>query len=362
MTEQHQEHASDPPQTQRRLAKRVTIINGLAILFIALAAAVVLAADALLLIFACILCAILLYKLSEIMARRFHMNRKVALTVVVLLLAAIIGLGGWAMAPQISEQSSKLAKEIPAAVERLQGAVQQHPLLKRIASELPPPEQIVKQMGNMVPNAGLFFGGVLGAIGNVIIIIFVGIYFAASPQTYTGGMIRLVPQSKRGRAREVQQELGHTLASWLLGKSASMLIVGVATSVGLSLLGVPLALILGIIAGLLDFIPYLGPIMAGVPAVLLALSISPDLALYTVLLFVGIQLVEGYVLQPLIEARAVDLPPALVIVMQLVFGTLFGFAGVALATPLAAGLAVLVKMLYVEDVLGDRPARKRSPA
>lgn len=360
MSEQHQEHASDPPQTQRRLAKRVTIINGLAILFIALAAAIVLAADALLLVFACILCAILLYKLSEIMARRFHMNRKWALTIVVLVLAAIIGLGSWAMAPQISEQSSKLAKEIPAAVERLQTAVQQHPLLKRVASELPPPEQIVKQMGNMVPNAGLFFGGVLGAIGNVIIIIFVGIYFAASPQLYTNGAIRLVPQSKRPRAREVQQELGHTLASWLLGKAASMLIVGIATSIGLSMLGVPLALILGIIAGLLDFIPYLGPIMAGVPAVLLALSISPELALYTVLLFVGIQLVEGYVLQPLIEARAVDLPPALVVVMQLIFGTLFGFAGVALATPLAAGLAVLVKMLYVEDVLGDRPAQKGS--
>lgn len=360
MTEQTQEHASDPPHTQRRLAKRVTIINGLAILFIALAAAVVLAADALLLIFACILCAILLYKLSEIMARRLHMKRQWALAIVVLLLAAIIGLGSWAMAPQISEQSSKLAKEIPAAVERLQAAVQQHPLLKRLASELPPPEQIVKQMGNMVPNAGLFFGGVLGAIGNLVIIIFVGIYFAASPQLYTNGAIRLVPQNKRPRAREVQQELGNTLASWLLGKAASMLIVGIATSIGLSMLGVPLALILGIIAGLLDFIPYLGPIMAGVPAVLLALSISPELALYTVLLFTGIQLVEGYVLQPLIEARAVDLPPALVVVMQLVFGTLFGFAGVALATPLAAGLAVLVKMLYVEDVLGDRPAQKRN--
>lgn len=362
MTEQHQDHASDPPHTQRRLAKRVTIINGLAILFIALAAAIVLAADALLLIFACILCAILLYKLSEIMARRLHMKRKWALSIVVLALAAIIGLGSWAMAPQISEQSTKLAEEIPAAAERLKSEVERHPLLKRVVAELPPPEQIVKQMGNLVPNAGLFFGGVIGALGNVVIILFVGIYFAASPHTYTTGFIRLIPKSKRSRAREVQQELGDTLASWLLGKGASMLIVGAATAIGLSLLGVPLALILGIIAGLLDFIPYLGPIMAGVPAVLLALSISPDLALYTVLLFIGIQLIEGYGLQPLIEAKAADMPPALVIVMQLIFGTLFGFAGVALATPLAAGLAVLVKMLYIEDVLGDRPAQKRSPA
>ncbi|OON63898.1 AI-2E family transporter [Massilia sp. KIM] len=352
---------SDPPQTQRRLAKRVTIINGIAVLFIFGVAAVVLAADALLLTFACILCAVLFYKLSEIAHRRLGLNRKWALAAIVLLLLAIIGLGGWAMAPQISEQSSKLAKEIPAAVERLQGEVQNHPLLKRVAAELPPPEEIVKQLGNMVPNAGLFFSGVLGAIGNVVIILFVGIYFAATPQLYTSGFVRLIPRNRRDRARQVLQELGHTLASWLLGKAASMLIVGIATSIGLSMLGVPLALILGIIAGLLDFIPYLGPIMAGVPAVLLALSISPDLALYTVLLFVGVQVVEGYLLQPLIEARAVDLPPALVIVMQLIFGTLFGLAGVALATPLAAALAVLVRMLYIEDVLGDRtPPRKDS--
>ena len=362
MTEPQEKPAADPPQTQARVARRVTMISGIAVLFAAGVAAVVLAADALLLVFACILCAILLYKLSEIVARKLHMKRKLALALVVVLLGAIIGFGSWAMAPQISEQSGKLAKEIPAAIERLQGEVQQHPILRRIVAELPPPEQIVKQMGTMVPNAGLFFGGVVGALGNVVIILFVGIYFATSPQLYTNGLVRLVPQSKRPRAREVQRELGQTLSSWLLGKAASMLIVGVVTSVGLSLLGVPLALMLGIIAGLLDFIPYLGPVMAGIPAVLLALSISPDLALYTLLLFVGIQMVEGYVLQPLIEAKAVDLPPALVIVMQLVFGTLFGFAGVALATPLAAGLAVLVKMLYIEDVLGDRSGLEKKPA
>ena len=347
----------EPPLTQRKLARRVTLVNGIGVLFILGLAAVVLAADALLLVFACILFSIFLYKLSEIMARRFHMKRMLSLTIVVILLSAIIGLGGWAMAPQISEQSSQLAEEIPAAVERLQGAVEQHPLLKRVVSELPPPEEIVKQLGSMVPNAGLFFSGVIGALGNVVIIIFVGIYFAASPGVYTGGFIRLIPQAKRGRAREVMQEMGDSLASWLVGKAVSMLIVGSATAIGLSLLGVPLALILGVIAGLLDFIPYLGPIMAGVPAVLLALSISPEMALYALLLFAAINMLEGYVLQPMIEAKAIDLPPALVIVMQLVFGTLFGFAGVALATPLAAVLAVAVRMLYIEDILGDRPAK-----
>jgi predicted PurR-regulated permease PerM len=349
--------ASETPLTQRKLARRVTLVNGIGVLFILGLAAVVLAADALLLIFACILFSILLYKLSALLHQRTGIKRNIALVIVVLLLTAIFGLGGWAMAPQISEQSGQLAKEIPAAVERLQAEVAQHPVLKRVVAELPPPEDIVKQMGSLVPNAGLFFSGVIGALGNIVIIIFVGIYFAASPGVYTGGFIRLVPQQKRGRAREVLQEMGDNLSSWLLGKAVSMLIVGVTTAIGLSLLGVPLALILGVIAGLLDFIPYLGPIMAGIPAVLLALSISPDLALYALLLFAAINMLEGYVLQPMIEAKAIELPPALVIVMQLIFGTLFGFAGVALATPLAAVLSVLVKMLYIEDILGDRPAK-----
>ena len=356
----HTEQPDNVPEPQRKLAKRTALIDGIGVLFVLGLAAAWFAADALLLIFACILCAVLLYKLSSMLAQRLPMRRQFALALVVLLLFAVIGLGGWAMAPQISEQSGLLAEAVPKALQKLHSVVNEYPLLKKIMAGLPKPEQLVKQMSSLVPNAGLFFGGVLGAIGNVVIILFVGIYFAASPRLYTNGVIKLIPQSKRPRARQVVDEIGSTLSNWLLGKSVSMLIVGTATSIGLSLLGVPLALILGIIAGLLDFVPYLGPIMAGVPAVLIAFSISPDLALYTVLLFTGVQLVEGYLLQPLIESRAVDLPPALTIVMQLVFGTLFGFAGVALATPLAAALKVLVQMLYVEDVLGDKVEESKS--
>ncbi|XYJ09463.1 AI-2E family transporter [Telluria sp. B2] len=348
-------HAVEADATpKRRLMRRTAIIDGIGVLFVLGLAAVWFAADALLLVFACILCAVLLYKLSEMLAQRTGMKRQIALAVVVLLLFAVIGLGGWAMAPQIAEQSTKLAEAVPQSIQKLQEFVKEHPILQRVAAELPAPEEALKQMSSMMPNAGLFFTGIFGALGNIVIIVFVGIYFAASPHLYTNGFIKLIPQSKRPRARQVMTRMGNTLGSWLLGKSISMLIVGVATSVGLGLLGVPLGLLLGIIAGLLDFVPYLGPIMAGVPAVLIAFSISPDLALYTILLFAGVQLVEGYLLQPLIESRAVDLPPALTIVMQLVFGTLFGFAGVALATPLAAALKVLVQMLYVEDVLGDK--------
>ncbi|WP_305824555.1 AI-2E family transporter [Massilia brevitalea] len=346
----------DEPEAapKRKLMKRTAIIDGIGVLFILGLAAVWFAADALLLLFACVLFSVLLYKLSQLVARHTGIKRPIALAIVVLLLFAVIGLGGWAMAPQIAEQSNKLAEAVPQSIGKLQEFVQQHPILQRLASELPAPEEAVKQMSSMMPNAGLFFTGIFGAIGNVVIIMVVGIYFAASPHLYTSGFVKLVPQPKRPRARQVLQKMGGNLSSWLLGTSVSMLIVGVVTSVGLSLLGVPLALILGIIAGLLDFVPYVGPIMAGVPAVLIAFSISPDMALYVVLLFAGIQVVQGYILQPMIESRAVDLPPALIIAMQLVFGTLFGFAGVALATPLTAALKVIVQMLYVEDMLGDK--------
>jgi predicted PurR-regulated permease PerM len=155
----------------------------------------------------------------------------------------------------------------------------------------------------------------------------------------------------------VLDAIGDTLARWLVGKVASMIVVGVATATGLWALDVPLAMVLGLIAGLLDFIPYIGPLMAGVPAVLIAFSISPELGLYTMLLFLGIQLAEGYLLSPLIEARSVSLPPALTIAMQMLLGALFGMAGIALATPIAAVLSVLVTMLYIQDVLGDSPPK-----
>jgi predicted PurR-regulated permease PerM len=344
---------SSPPGRHREFVHRLVLVYGVALMFLLVLASIWFAAEALLLIFACILFAILLYELSEVVQQHLHIQRKFALPFVVFILMSIIGIGSWLMAPQISDQADKLAEAVPQAITKLRNALNQYDLTRRLLGSVPTDEQLRSYIQQMAPNAGLFFSGVLGAIGNVLIIVFVGIYFAAQPGIYIQGLVTLVPHKKRERAREVLAEIGRTLAKWLVGKSLSMLFVGTLTAIGLALLGVPLALILGIIAGMLDFIPYLGPLMAGVPAVLIAFSDSPTLALYVLVLFGGIQLVEGYLLQPLIEKKTVSLPPALTIVMQVLFGTLFSLAGVALATPLTAVLAVLVTMLYVQDVLGD---------
>jgi predicted PurR-regulated permease PerM len=349
---QHEER--EKQRDNRNLSRRVALVDGITVLFILLLAAVYVAADALLLVFACILFAIFLYKLTGALRKRVPLSHTWALTAVVAVLLAVFVGGGSLMAPQISEQAAQLAKAVPQSLERMRAMLESHEWLSFLVKQLPSPEQISQHMARMVPNAGLFFAGIVGALGNVAIIIFVGIYFAAAPRQYLRGLIKLVPQKKRARADEVLHTIGDELGRWLLGKFISMVLVGIITTIGLTMLGVPLALILGIIAGLLDFIPYLGPIIAGVPAVLIAMTIDPQLALYTIALFTIVQLVEGYLLQPLIEARAVALAPALVIIMQLAFGAFFGLAGVALATPLTAVLAVLVGMLYIEDVLGDK--------
>jgi predicted PurR-regulated permease PerM len=350
--------AADSPKEQR-FTRRVALVNGIGILSVLALGAIWYAHAALLLVFACILFAILLYELAGMVHRRLRIGRNPALAIVVTALLLVFGVGGWLMAPQIGEQADKLGAAVPEALQRLRGAMEQQPLLKRLMAGMPSAQDMQKQLAQLLPNAGLFFSGLLGALGNTVIILFVGVYFAAQPHVYINGVVTLVPPRKRERARQVLDELGRTLSRWLLGKAASMLLVTVLSAAGLAMLGVPLALILGLIAGMLDFIPYLGPLMAGVPAALIAFSDSPQQALYVVLLFGAIQLAEGYLLSPLIEKRTVSLPPALTIVMQLLFGALFGMAGVALATPLTAVLAVLVAMLYVQDVLKD-PVRTPS--
>ena len=139
-----------------------------------------------------------------------------------------------------------------------------------------------------------------------------------------------------------------------------MAVVGLITTIGLWLLGIPLASTLGLITGLFEFAPFIGPILAAVPAVLIAFTQSPMDALYVIILYIAIQQIEGYLITPYVQKRAVDLPPALTIFAQLLMGVLFGLFGLLLATPLVAASMVIVRMAYIEDVLGDHGETSRA--
>lgn len=167
-----------------------------------------------------------------------------------------------------------------------------------------------------------------------------------------------MPASQRRRTAATLHALDHALRGWLTGTLVCMLIVGTATGVGLWLIGVPLAVALGLLAFMLEFIPYLGPILAAVPGVLMATSLGTTQALYALALYLGIQAVESYLLAPLVYQRAVHVPPALLISAQVIFGTLLGVLGVVFATPLTVCGMVLVQKLYLEK--STRRGRRRS--
>ena len=141
---------------------------------------------------------------------------------------------------------------------------------------------------------------------------------------------------------------------WLIGKIGSMIVIALLTWIGLSIIGVPLALTLGLIAGLLSFIPNFGPILSAIPAILLAFVDNPVTALYVIGLFIGVQLIESNLVTPWIERQTVELPPALTITAQLILTVLIGGLGLVLATPILAVLMVLIQMIYIQDILGDK--------
>lgn len=202
------------------------------------------------------------------------------------------------------------------------------------------------------------FGKVLMSVGNgvadTLVVIFGGIFLAAQPNFYRTGAIKLVPQAKRALVGEAMDDSERALRLWLRGQLFAMLVVGTLTGLGLWLIGVPSALALGLLAGMLEFIPYAGPIAAAIPGVLLALVAGPETALWTAALYVAVQHFEGYVLQPLVQQYAVDLPPVVLLFSLLGFGMLFGIIGIIFAAPLTVVSYVLVKRLYVQEALGTK--------
>ena len=187
----------------------------------------------------------------------------------------------------------------------------------------------------------------------VVVIIVTAVYLAAAPELYVQGVLHMFPFRMRSRLREVMECTGEILRLWVLGQLVDMAAVGVLAGVGMLALGVPAPFALGVLSGLLTFIPYFGAILAAVPATLLALTVSLPTAFWALGIYMLCHCIEGYVIAPLVQRRLVHLPPALTVMSMTVAGALFGLLGLALGTPLAAAALTMVRMLYVEDVLND---------
>ncbi len=340
----------------RTFARRVLIAVGIAAVAIALGAVLTHYPYIPLVMFVAILLAVLLDGISRPLRHRLRLSRTVAVSVVTVVALGILALAIWGFGPQIATQSRELSDRLPQALNRLEDFIIDKGWAEALFSDGNDDwdsERLMAAVGGAwKPVAGAFATAFAGVSGTLIVLI-IGFFLALHLPTYVAAVVSLFRHEARGHIRELLHSIGHALRWWLVGQFATMALVAALTTIGLHLLGVPLATLLGIVAGLFSFIPFLGPILSAVPAVLVALVESPQLALYVVLLFTGVQFIEGNVASPLIQARAVSLPPAALILSQLLMGGLFGLLGVLVATPLTVAVIVSVQFLYVRDVLDD---------
>ena len=312
------------------------------------------APEVLLIGFAGLLLSLFLRGGADWIARWTPLSPGWALLAFILLITAGFAVVGWFAAPVIADQVDQLTQQLPRATAALRTRLEQQAWTRSLLDQVKP-ERLLSAGGAIAGPATSAFAAAFGALGNVAILGIIGLFLAIDPPTYAKGIRALFPPEQRPRAKAVMSEVVDVLRSWLVAQLCSMAVIGVLTGLGLWALGVPLVVALGLLAALLTFIPNLGPILSAAPAVLLALADDPLSAVWVILLYIGVQLIEGNVTTPLIQQHTIALPPALTIVMQFLMGALFGLLGLALAVPLTAAGVTLIRMLYVEGYLERRP-------
>ncbi len=269
-----------------------------------------------------------------------------------MLVTALIGVAFFfLLGLQIKEQISRFIEQLPQYI----GSLGERLGIEDMQAEITQRLQNFSGGSGLLGTATSYTAVVANAVTSFILIIITGIYLAISPGYYFKGLMLLVPGPYSDEIRETFRNIGRALQLWLIGQLISMVLIGSLISVGLLLIGVPSALALGFMAGVAEFVPFLGPILAAIPAILLAMSEGGSMVWWVLALYVVVQQLESYVIMPLVQRKAVHLPPVLTILAVVGFGTLFGVPGILLGAPMTVVLLVAVKRLYVRETL-DKPA------
>lgn len=260
---------------------------------------------------------------------------------------AVIGGATWLFGRQFGAEADELRRLLPEQIKHVAAWLNTSALGQTLVNSIRTTVRDSKTVGGLGVAAVTVLGGALDAV----LILFLGVYFALDPKFYLEAGLRLLPLRRRDQVRVALLDTGLTLRRWLLAQLVAMAIVGVLAGSALAIVGVPLALVLGALAGFLEFIPVVGPILFGIPAVLVAFSRGPRMALYALLAYILVQQLESNVIIPLLQRWAVKMPPVVSLLTVLVAGLLLGPVGIVFAAPLAVVAIVLVKHLYVEDAL-----------
>ncbi|MCX7321939.1 MAG: AI-2E family transporter [Hyphomicrobiales bacterium] len=336
------------------------------------------------LIFAGILLGVALNALTELAGRVMGGPQPIRLALVCVVLAGLLGgllyLGG----ATIATQAKTLSGTLKSQVVNVKTYLEQHGVdtsyfdfnailsedlkddTKTTANEIPgtiaPTTAPIPRNSNM-PSAGTIASsggaivtqtlkillGTVGAVGNFFIVLFLGLAFAAQPGVYRRGLLQLTPRKYRGPATIVVDRISDTLQRWLIAQIITMLVVGSVTWLGLKLIGIPSSFILGVQAGLLAFIPTVGALLGGLIVVLASLASGWFAGVSAFVLFLGVHALESYILTPILQRQALDIPPATLFAFQITLGVVFGVWGLALALPVLAIVKVVIDFLREDD-------------
>jgi predicted PurR-regulated permease PerM len=305
----------------------------------------------LVLLFGAVVMGTIFRAIADPLSKHLRLPDPVAMLTSVLLIVAIFVGVGWLLGQQIAAQTDALTQTLPRALGRVDQWLGSFGLSHPFQAWF---SQLHNSGGTLVSRFGNWLSTASNGLANFLIVLFGGIFLAAEPGFYRTGAIKLVPPARRGLVSEAMDESERALRLWLKGQLIAMLVIGSMTAAGLWLLGVQSWLVLGIIAGFFEFIPFAGPILSAIPGVLIALVQSPELALWTTLMYIFVQQSEAYLIQPIIQQYAVDVPAVVLLFSLLAFAVLFGVIGILFAAPLTVVTYVLVKRLYVIEAL-DTP-------
>ena len=321
------------------------------LIFLALAALTALSwqfRELLLLVFGAIVVAVILRTLSNPVSRYGGLPDWAAVLTAVIAIVGVVAAGVWLFGPVISAEVRNLGVTLPEAWRSFQARTGDSVFWERVSSMFTAPSG-----GGLLSGVRGYARSVGAGIADTVVVLVAGVYIAVQPAWYRSGVLKLLPPRRREVVNAAMGQSGDALRLWLKGQLVSMLVVGVLTGLGLWLIGVPSALVLGLLAGLLEFIPLAGPVLAAIPALLLALTVGVNTALWAGGLMLLIQQIEGNVIQPLVQRYAVKLPPALFLFALIGFAAMFGAVGIILAAPLTVVVYVLIKRLYVQEALGS---------
>jgi predicted PurR-regulated permease PerM len=321
--------------------------------------------DTLFLIFAGILFGVALSAMTHLLGRFVRLSQPVRLVIVCLavvaLLSGVLAVGGATIAEQATALSNTIKSQLVTAKSFLEkkgvdtsyfelGDKPEAPTESGNAwSHLPSPGTLASSGGAIIGQTLKVLFGTVSVVGNFFIILFLGLAVAAQPAVYRNGLIFIAPARHRARTIAIIDRIGETLQRWLLAQMLTMLAVFAVTWLGLALIGIPSSFILGIQAGLLAFIPTVGALIGGLIVVLASLSSGWIAALSAFILFLGVHLLESYVLTPIIQRQALDIPPATLFAFQILLGVVFGLWGLALALPLIATAKVIIDYFKAEE-------------